>query len=202
MEYNAIGSPFSQPRNTIVGHFLSAFIGISVTKLFSLNPNFENLRWVAGPLACGLASAAMTLTNTIHPPAGATALLAAVDSDIGQLGWYLLPLVLLSTALILVTSLLLNNIQRQYPKYWWTPADVGRKKRPDDIEEKSSSKNSLNTKTQDVEEAEEPVIKITKDGISMPGCIYFSDEEMGILQVLQKRLGLEMLRLLEIATQR
>ena len=157
---------------------------------------------MAGPLACGLASAAMTLTNTVHPPAGATALLAAIDSDMGQLGWYLLPLVLLSTALILVTSLLLNNIQRQYPKYWWTPADVGRKKRPDDIEKQSSSKNSLDTKMQDVEEAEEPVITITKDGIAVPGCIYFSDEEMGILQVLHKRLGLEILRLLEVATQR
>ena len=144
----------------------------------------------------------MTLTNSIHPPAGATALLAAVDLKIGQLGWYLLPLVMLSTALVLVTSLLLNNIQRQYPKYWWTPTDVGRKKRPDDVEKKSSSKNSLNTKVQDVEEAEEPVIKITKDGISVPGCVYFSDEEMGILQVLHKRLGLEMLRLLEGATQR
>ena len=202
LEYNAIGSPFSQPRNTILGHFLSAVIGISVTKLFSLNPNFEDLRWVAGALACGLASAAMTLTNTIHPPAGATALLAAVDTTIGHLGWYLIPLVLLSTALLLVTSLLLNNIQRQYPLYWWTPAVVGRKEKTDDIEKKSSSKISLNAKPSDSEEAEEPLIKITKDVISVPDCIDFSDEEMGILQVLHKRLGLEMLRLPEVPTQR
>lgn len=73
---------------------------------------------------------------------------------------------------------------------------------PDDIEKKSSSKVSLNAKTKDPEEAEEPLIKITKDVISVPRCIDFSDEEMGILQVLHKRLGLEMLRLPEVATQR
>ena len=174
-------------------------IGISVTKLFSLNPNFENLRWVAGALACGLASAAMTLTKTIHPPAGATALLAAVDPQVEPLGWYLLPLVLLSTALMLVTSLLLNNIQRQYPTYWWTPADLARKDKPDDVEKNSSSKMSLNPKMQNAEEAEEPVIKITKDGVSVPEGIYFAHEEMDILEVLHQRLGFGMLTLQEAA---
>ena len=143
----------------------------------------------------------MTLTKTIHPPAGATALLAAVDPQVEQLGWYLLPLVLLSTALTLVTSLLLNNIQRQYPTYWWTPAAVGRKNNPDDVEKNSSSKMSLNPKMQPVEEAEEPVIKITKDGVSVPDFINFADEEMDILEVLHQRLGLGMLKLPEAAVQ-
>ena len=141
----------------------------------------------------------MTLTKTIHPPAGATALLAAVDPQVEQLGWYLLPLVQLSTALTLVTSLLLNNIQRQYPTYWWTPADMGRKKKPGDVEKSSSSKMSLNPEMQHVEETEEPVIKITKDGVSMPDCIYFADEEMDILEVLHQRLGLAMRKLPEVA---
>ncbi|KAK0512939.1 hypothetical protein JMJ35_004956 [Cladonia borealis] len=201
LEYNTIESPLAQPRNIIIGHFLSAVIGISVTKLFSLNPNFENLQWVAGALACGLASAAMTLTKTIHPPAGATALLAAVDPQVEPLGWYLLPLVLLSTALMLVTSLLLNNIQRQYPTYWWTPADLARKDKPDDVEKNSSSKMSLNPKMQNAEEAEEPVIKITKDGVSVPDGICFAHEEMDILEVLHQRLGFGMLTLQEAAVQ-
>ena len=201
LEYNTIESPLAQPRNMIIGHFLSAVIGISITKLFSLNPNLENLRWVAGALACALASAAMTLTKTIHPPAGATALLAAVDPQVEQLGWYLLPLLLLSTALTLVTSLLLNNIQRQYPTYWWTPADVGRKYKPDDVEENSISKIALNPKTQSVEEFEEPVIKITKYGVSVPDSIYFADEEIGILEVLHQRLGSGVLNLPEASVQ-
>ena len=202
LEYNTIESPLAQPRNIIIGHVLSAVIGISITQLFSLNPNFDNLRWVAGALACGLASAAMTLTKTIHPPAGATALLAAVDPQVEQLGWYLLPLVLLSTALTLVTSLLLNNIQRQYPMYWWTPVDVGKEKNPNDVEKNSSSRMSLNSKIKHGEEAEEPVIKVTKDGVSVPDSIHFTDEEMDILEVLHQRLGLTMLRLPEAAVQR
>ena len=66
---------------------------------------------------------------------------------------------------------------------------MGRKKKPDDVEKKLSSKVSMSPKIQGIEEAEEPVIRITKDGISVPDCIFFSDEEMGTLQVLHRRLG-------------
>ena len=60
----------------------------------------------------------MTVTKTVYPPAGATALLAAVDPQVERLGWYLVPLVLLSAAITLLVSLLINNIQRRYPTYW------------------------------------------------------------------------------------
>ena len=72
---------------------------------------------------------------------------------------------------------------------------MGREKKPDDVEKNSSSITSLDPKMQDVEEAEELVIKITKDRVSVPDCIYFADEEMGILEVLHQRLGLVMLKL-------
>ena len=78
---------------------------------------------------------------------------------------------------------------------------MGRKKKPDDVEKNSSSMISLNPKVQDVEEAEELVIKITKDRVSVPDCIYFADEEMGILEVLHQRLGLAMLKLPGAAVQ-
>ncbi len=78
---------------------------------------------------------------------------------------------------------------------------MGRKNKPDDVEKNSSSKMSLNPKMQHVEEAVEPVIRITKDGVSVPDCIYFADEEMDILEVLHQRLGLGMLRLPEAAVQ-
>lgn len=124
LEYNTIESPLAQPRNSIVGHLISAVVGIGITKLFELNANFESLRWVAGAMACGLASAAMVLTKTVHPPAGATALLAAVDPNVSRLGWYLLPLVLLSVVLTVGSACLINNVQRQFPLYWVTPLDL------------------------------------------------------------------------------
>ena len=53
--------------------------------------------------------------------AGATALLAAVNADIRAIGWYYLPVVLLSSALALAVALLTNNIQRRYPVFWIAP---------------------------------------------------------------------------------
>ena len=64
----------------------------------------------------------MQVTGTTHPPAGATALLAAVEPEVYGLGWYFLPVVLLSSAMVLVAALLANNVQRRYPVYWIRPA--------------------------------------------------------------------------------
>ncbi len=64
----------------------------------------------------------MQLTRTMHPPAGATALLAAVSPEVYRMSWYYLSVVLLSSSLVLVTALLFNNIQRRYPLFWFAPA--------------------------------------------------------------------------------
>ncbi|MCJ1458912.1 hypothetical protein MMC28_009288 [Mycoblastus sanguinarius] len=188
LEYNTIESPLAQPRNTIIGHFLAALVGICITKLFMLNPNFESLRWLAAALACGLASAIMTVTKTVYPPAGATALLAAVDPQVQRLGWFLLPLVLLSTAVTLVMSLLVNNIQRQYPSYWWTAADLGKQDGSEDIE-KSSSHNSPGKRPTHAKDSEGYEIKITHDHIVFPEHIYLALEERSMLEVLRNRLA-------------
>ena len=74
----------------------------------------DSLRWLSGSLATALAVVAMQITGMTHPPAGATALLAAVNPDIYGLSWYYLPVVLLSSVLILFTALMFNNIQRRY----------------------------------------------------------------------------------------
>jgi CBS-domain-containing membrane protein len=63
----------------------------------------------------------MALTGTVHPPAGATALLAVVDQSSVTLGWYFVPLVLLSCTLMIFVALLVNNVQRRFPVYWWSP---------------------------------------------------------------------------------
>ncbi|KIV77444.1 hypothetical protein PV11_09238 [Exophiala sideris] len=127
LEYNTIESPLSQPRNLIFGHFLSATVAVGITKLFEhLPPNrFDELRWLAGALAVGVASMLMSFTKTVHPPAGATALLAATNVEIQVLGWWLLPLVLLAASLMLASALILNNAAgRRFPVYWWTPVDL------------------------------------------------------------------------------
>ena len=171
------------------GHILSAFVGICVTKLFMLNSDFEHLRWLAGATSCGLASAVMTLTKTVYPPAGATALLAAVDPTLSRLGWYLLPLVLLSAVLTLATSLLLNNIQRQYPIYWWTAADLSKKVSGTEIEKAHpDDTNSTVTGSTQHDNDPEPSITVHADAILVPECILMSEEETAVLEVLRIRL--------------
>ncbi|KAJ5573544.1 uncharacterized protein N7459_007971 [Penicillium hispanicum] len=123
--FGAIESPLAQPRALIFGHFFSALIGVSITKLFSLMPDqarFESLRWLAASLSTALAIVAMQLTGTTHPPAGATALLPATNDEVWHLSWYYLPVVLLSSTLLMLCALLLNNLHRRYPVFWIAPA--------------------------------------------------------------------------------
>ena len=98
---------------------------MGITKLFQHSPHFESLRWIAGALSVGVASAVMGITKTIHPPAGATALLCSTSPDITALGWFLIPLVILGSSLFVAVGCVSNNIQRRYPTYWWTPSDLG-----------------------------------------------------------------------------
>ncbi|KAJ2919408.1 hypothetical protein MD484_g1041, partial [Candolleomyces efflorescens] len=122
--YGAIESPLSQPRPVIGGHLVGALVGIVITKLFLLLPTeqrFDELTWLAGSLCCAVAIVLMQMTGTMHPPAGATALLAAVSPDIRKIGWLYLPVVLLASSIAIVVALLCNNMQRRYPTFWWTP---------------------------------------------------------------------------------
>ncbi|KAJ5794615.1 Brefeldin A sensitivity protein-related protein [Penicillium paradoxum] len=122
--FGAIESPLAQPRALVFGHFFSALIGICITKLFSLMPDetrFESLRWLAASLSTAIAIVVMQLTGTTHPPAGATALLPATSEEIWQLSWYFLPVILLSSTMLLACALLFNNLQRRYPVFWIAP---------------------------------------------------------------------------------
>ena len=122
--FGAVESPLGQPRALIFGHFFSALMGMCVTKLFSLIPDqqrFDSLRWLAASLSSAVAIVVMQITETTHPPAGATALLPAVNEDIWRMSWYYLPIVLLSSTMLMAVALLVNNIQRRYPVFWIAP---------------------------------------------------------------------------------
>jgi CBS-domain-containing membrane protein len=104
-----------------------------VTKLFSLIPSesrFESLRWLAASLSTAIAVVVMQVTQTTHPPAGATALLPAVDDAVWDLSWYFLAVVLLSSTMIFAVALVVNNVQRRYPVYWYEPAKPAALKPP------------------------------------------------------------------------
>jgi len=113
--YGIIQSPFSQPRNLIGGHLVSAFIGVTVHKLA------PDIIWIAAPLAVSLAIILMQITKTLHPPGGATALIAIIGSDkIKDLGYmYLISPVLIGVIILFLTALVFNNMtsSRTYPSH-------------------------------------------------------------------------------------
>lgn len=112
--YGAIQSPLAQPRNLIGGHVVSAIMGVTVYKLM------PDVIWLTAPLTVALAVVLMQLTKTLHPPGGATALIAVIGSErIRSLGYfYVLSPVLTGSLLLFAVALIFNNITsyRTYPK--------------------------------------------------------------------------------------
>lgn len=113
--YGAINSPLAQPRNLIGGHVFSALIGVTCYKLFPSN------LWIASAISVATAIAVMQATDTVHPPGGATALIAVIGSTkIHDLGYFyaVLP-VGLGAVIMLIVALMVNRIaKRDYPLSW------------------------------------------------------------------------------------
>ena len=114
--YGAIKSPLAQPRNLIGGHIFSAIVGVTCYKLFPSD------MWFAASLAVATAIAVMHMTKTLHPPGGATALIAVIGSNkIHALGYmYAIVPVGVGAFIMLIIALAVNNIpkSRRYPEFW------------------------------------------------------------------------------------
>lgn len=112
--FGAPKSPLAQPRNVLGGHVLSALIGVSLRLLIPGEP------WLAGALAVALAVAAMHATRTLHPPGGATALIAVTGGPgIEGLGYlYALMPVAACSVVLLAAAWAMNNLApgRRYPE--------------------------------------------------------------------------------------
>lgn len=77
--FAAPGSPFSRPKNVFLGHLFSAAIGLCTVVVFEQLGCFDDLHWVACGIAVSVAIVVMTVTDTIHPPGGATALVFVIS---------------------------------------------------------------------------------------------------------------------------
>jgi CBS-domain-containing membrane protein len=114
--YAAIKSPLAQPRNLVGGHIISGIVGVACYQLFG------GTIWIAAALAVSLAIVAMLATKTLHPPGGATALIAVIGgSKIHGLSYaYALVPAGAGAMILLIVALLVNNLSknRRYPEYW------------------------------------------------------------------------------------
>lgn len=112
--YGAVQSPLAQPRNVIGGHVLSAIIGVSSFKFL------PEIIWISAPLAVSMSIITMQFTKTLHPPGGATALIAVTGSaKIKTLGFlYVIFPVLTGSLILLCVAFIFNNCSsyREYPR--------------------------------------------------------------------------------------
>ncbi len=104
-------SPLTQPRNVLGGHCLGGVIGLATGTWLGTS-------WPLMALAVATTIALMKATRTVHPPAGATAI---VCMSFAPDWWRLLAPVLSGSALLVVAAAIYNNAieHRRYPRHWW-----------------------------------------------------------------------------------
>ena len=102
-------SPFAQPKNIILGHFLTAFIGVIFLNFIPL-PIFINI-----PLAVGFGVMLMILFKVTHPPAGGNPIIVIIGSVSFD---YLLTPVLIGSIIVVMFGVIINKFlfKKEYPK--------------------------------------------------------------------------------------
>ncbi len=103
-------SPFAQPRNVILGHFVTTLIGLIFFHLMSPE-------WWSMALALAFAILAMQYLRVPHPPAGSNPFIVFLLGSQWEFLW--MP-TLIGSVLIVIVALFYNNLSndRSYPKYW------------------------------------------------------------------------------------
>ena len=107
--YGYPDSPFAQPKNIILGHFLTAFIGVIFLNFIPL-PIFINI-----PLAVGFGVMFMILFKVTHPPAGGNPIIVIIGSVSFD---YLLTPVLIGSIIVVMFGIIINKFlfKKKYPK--------------------------------------------------------------------------------------
>ena len=102
-------SPFAQPKNIILGHFLTSLIGIIFLNFVPL-PIFINI-----PIAVGFGVMFMILLKVTHPPAGGNPIIVIIGSVSYD---YLLSPVILGSIIVVIFGVVINKLllKKKYPK--------------------------------------------------------------------------------------
>ncbi|CAH6720810.1 hypothetical protein CLIB1444_04S08460 [[Candida] jaroonii] len=192
--FNASQAPLAQPRSVILGHFSSALIGTCLEKLFSLSEGGRNHYYLGGALSVGVSSVVMSILNVVHPPAGASALLPFIDDEIRSMSWWILPMHLVSSVVIVGVACITGNVIRKYPVYWWTPY-----KKPTEppVESKSQSPTPEKPPTNNSSEEEKdvsttnskPSLFINEKELIIPPELILDEVELDFLQSIQLKIS-------------
>lgn len=96
-------SPLAQAKNVILGHLITAIIGLLALTAFGVTP-------LSLAVATGAAITAMLITNTTHPPAGANPLLIMMT---GQTWSFLFSPVFTGAVIIVVAGLIAKKLHQK-----------------------------------------------------------------------------------------
>ncbi len=104
-------SPFSQPKNIFVGHFLTSLVGLVLVMILKI-PNYFLI-----PLAVGIGIFLMLITKTTHPPAGGNPIVIIEKGEVATFSFLLDPIIY-SCTLIIILGVVLNRLilKSKYPK--------------------------------------------------------------------------------------
>lgn len=133
-------------------------------------------------------------------------MLAATNAQIVAMGWMYVPFVVLCTSVMLAIALVVNNIQRCYPLYWWTEGEIGVRAKVVDVEKGQRGRSGTVNSTESertlrngseggVEEDRSyvcdsgPVVVVTGHSIDLPPMLDVTAEELEVLKRMQTRLG-------------
>ncbi len=117
--YGAPHSDFAQPRNLIVGQLVAATVGVTAYKVLGTHVG------LAAALAVATTIAILQASHSLHPPAGATALIAVLGPvQVHRLGYeFILTPILAGSFILLGVAVVVNNLSghsnRHYPTFWW-----------------------------------------------------------------------------------
>lgn len=113
--------PMSQPWPVLGGHIVCALVGVTAA-------NWIDSPIMASALAVALSIVVMHYLNCLHPPGGATALVAVLGgSTVQEMGYAYAVTPVLSNALVLLTVAMVFNYPfswRRYPHAWRKPVAV------------------------------------------------------------------------------
>ena len=98
-------SPLAHPKNILFGHILSALAGVFVFSIMGSS-------FISIGLAVGLAIFLMTLTKTVHPPAGANPIIAILGAK--GMSFILMPVAIGASFIILFAIIYNKVLKRKY----------------------------------------------------------------------------------------
>ncbi|SNX85824.1 uncharacterized protein MEPE_04533 [Melanopsichium pennsylvanicum] len=120
----AFRTPLAQPKNILFGNTISSIIGVGMQKAFA-HTNYDldtvyGVDWAAAATSVAVAIFGMQILGFTHPPGAAISLLSITNKKTLQLEWWLVPIVVIASCIVIGWAMLINNVGgRRYPENWF-----------------------------------------------------------------------------------